>query len=132
MIEYEYIGCFFDYAELFDLIKDIRVNPLKNEKQKPHVTFKYKPDTINTDLFGEEISVNIIGYGNDGENEGLLVTLTSESKELTEMIQQIPVPHITLAVSDNGKAVNTRYLDFTAIEPRKISGFYNGHIDYER
>jgi len=127
MHKFEYVGCFFDYEELKELAESVRKSPLELEKTTPHVTFEYRPEAVDESLFGTEITVTAIGYGNDGENEGLKVTLTSNNATINEMIKRIPVPHITLAVSENGKAVNTRYLDFTNIQPFTIKGHYGGY-----
>lgn len=131
MHNYEYVGCFVDYQELSELVAPIRKNALPNNKPKPHVTFVYKPDTVLTELFGTAITVTITGYGNDGENEGLKVSLASDNDTINAMSKQIPVPHITLAVSDSGQAVNTRYLNFADIDPIQIIGWYGGHEDEE-
>lgn len=129
MSNYEYVGCFLDYAELSEKVKDLRQNPLQNEKYKPHVTFEYKPISVNKELLGQKIFVTIIGYGNNGENEGLQVSLSCDNELLNSMIQNIDRPHITLAVSSSGKPVNTKFLDFYPIEPIHIVGVYGGHID---
>lgn len=129
MHNYEYIGCFFDREELFRKIAHVRKNHLPNEKQAPHVTFAYAPEAVPEELFGQLISVTIIGYGNDGYNEGLLVTLSGYHPAINQMIAQIPVPHITLAVSNDGKAVNTRYIPFTPVEPIPITGQFGGFLN---
>ena len=129
MCEYEYVGCFFDYDELTKAVKQLRQFPLECEKLSPHVTFEYKPSYVDTSLFGTVVFVKIIGYGNDGENEGVLVTLTCDNEELNRTIKKIKKPHITLSVSKKGKAVNTKLLDFKSVEPIYISGYYGGHID---
>lgn len=126
MSEFEYIGCFFDYDELSGLVKSIRTNPLLNEKFNPHVTFKYMPDKVDVKLFGTKVKVTVTGYGNNGENEGLKVSLSCENEVLNKMIEKIEVPHITLSVSKNGAAVNTRYVDFNDIPSFEITGTYGG------
>lgn len=126
MCEYEYVGCFFDYNELSALVENLRKNPLKNNKTNPHVTFEYHPEVVNTLLFGAEITAEITGYGNDGENEGLCVRLLCSDKQLSDMAARIEKPHITLAVSDSGQAVNTRFLEFEEITPLRIVGKYGG------
>ena len=132
MGKYKYIGCFFEYESLYGVVKKLRKHPLAIEKTVPHVTFQYKPDFVDTSLFGIPILVTIIGYGSNGENEGLLVELTSDNEQINSMIRQIPVPHITLSVSENGQAVNTRYLDFTLFEkPMQIVGHYGGFSESE-
>ena len=129
MHSYEYIGCFFDREELFQKVDHIRKDPLPNEKSKPHITFVYAPETVPEELFGVPVTVTVTGYGNDGRNEGLQVVLTANDPSIHEMIARIPVPHITLAVSDDGQAVNTRYLSFSPIAPFQITGHFGGHID---
>lgn len=127
MHDFEYVGCFFDYGELAELVAPIRKNALKNDKPTPHVTFEYKPDTVLVELFGTAICATATGYGNNGENEGLKVVLSSDNEIINRMSSSIEVPHITLAVSDTGQAVNTRYLDFEPIAPIKIVGWYGGY-----
>lgn len=129
MTVYEYVGCFFDYEELIEKVASLRKSPLECPKKKPHVTFEYGPSSVDTTLFGEEIMVTIVGYGNDGENEGVLVTISSENDRIVDMVSKIPVPHITLAVSPEGKAVNTKFLQFAPVDPICIVGHYDGHID---
>lgn len=127
MHNFEYIGCFFEPAEFYRTVSHLRINPLPNEKKAPHVTFAYEPETVPQELFGQPITVTVTGYGNNGENEGLRVTLTGNNSRINEMIAAIPVPHITLAVSDTGQAVNTRYLEFSHVEPIRLTGQFNGH-----
>ena len=129
MTDYEYIGCFFDREDLLKKVAHIRKAPLPNEKKRPHITFVYGPESVPEELFGYPVSATVIGYGNDGRNEGLQVTLCSENPVLQEMIDRIPLPHITLAVSDDGEAVNTRYIPFSPVEPFALTGHFDGHID---
>ena len=131
MENYEYIGCFLNKEELFEKVKYLRQSPLPNEKKRPHITFVYKPATVPEELFGQKITVTVSGYGNDGNNEGLQVSLIGNHPVIDEMISRIPVPHITLAVSDIGHAVNTRYLSFFPIAPFTLMGHFGGHIDKE-
>ncbi len=129
MPNYEYVGCFLDYKELLEKVRELRYNSLPNEKVNPHVTFEYHPASVDTCLFGEKIFVAILGYGNNGENEGLQVTLSCGNKQLSDMIKKIDRPHITLAVSSSGQAVNTKYLEFKPVDPVYIVGCYDGHIE---
>lgn len=131
MSYFEYIGCFFDRDELFRKVAHIRRDPLPNEKQSPHITFVYAPEHVPVELFGQTVSVMVTGYGNDGHNEGLQVTLKGDHPAINEMIARIPVPHITLAVSDDGQAVNTRYIPFAPIEPFELVGYFGGHLEEE-
>lgn len=127
--KYHYIGCFFEPGLLFDKISERFPQRLSRTIKAPHVTFAYRPDTVNEALFGEKITVRIVSYGNDGTNEGVGVELFSANKEIIKMAEQIEVPHITLSVSRNGKPVNTRYLQFFAVEPFEVTGVMGGYTD---
>lgn len=124
---FKYIGSFVDFKQFHTCIDGIRRHPLEKTIECPHVTFAYRPETVDRDLFGTEIAITILGYGNDGENEGVLVRLDTENDRLQEMIKQIDVPHITIAISRDGKAVNTRNLRFQAIPPITITGIMGGY-----
>ncbi len=132
MENYKYVGCFIEHTLLADAVRHCRTNPLKHEKAFPHITFHYRPQTVDKTLFGTKIIVTIIGYGFDEQNEGLLVTLNSDNEKINDMIQQIPVPHITLSISDDGQAVNTRYLSFEKTDPIEIIGSYGGFEEGEQ
>lgn len=123
-MQYKYIGCFFDPEGLWEKTKMIRTSPLENLIQNPHVTFLYRPEIVNESLFGSCVEVTITGYGCDGNNEGVLVNLKIDQKELIELAQGIPVPHITLSLSDNADAVNTRYIHFEPVEPITVQGIF--------
>lgn len=124
---FNYIGCFVKSGTLHKAIRSIRQKPLENDIQFPHITFSYMPEEVNQELFGTLVSITVIGYGNDGNNEGLLVQLSSENIDVQEMIDKIQVPHITISVSNNGQPVNTRYLSFSAIEPIHLTGKVGGY-----
>lgn len=127
---YIYTGCFIPYHLFHDKISSIRRNPLQHDVKLPHITFAYKPNVVNEALFGELISVVVTGYGNDGLNEGVKVQLLSNNPTIQQAIDQIDVPHITIAVSDDGKPVNTRNLQFTEIPPKKLYGFFGGYTKW--
>lgn len=114
-----YTGVFFDKA-LTDNGK------LDKQIAFPHVTHKYKPAEIDRSLFGQVVIFKVIGYGINAENEGLLVEVAEASEEMKKALAEIEVPHITLSISANGKAVNTRYLDFELCTPWYIGGYYGG------
>lgn len=126
--KYRYIGCFFNKEYLWESIKAVDTNPLYKVIEAPHITFKYRPEFVDESLFGEEIQVKVLGYGNDGQNEGLLVELHTENATLTEMANSIEVQHITLSIGVDAEAVDTKYLDFTPIEPFYIVGHFGGFI----
>ena len=123
---FHYIGCFFSRDALWEILAPCRHAALENPIQAPHITFAYEPEEVDTALFGKEIWVTVIGYGNNGRNEAVKVTLHSEDPTLEKMIRQIPVPHITLSVSEGAEPVDSRYLDFTPIAPIQIKGTFGG------
>lgn len=125
-----YVGCFIKFDTFQSVIKAIRKNPLKNDIKAPHVTFKYRPSDVDDILFGESVRITIIGYGNDGLNEGLKVALKADNLVIQHMIDKIEIPHITVAVSNEGKPVNTKYLRFEKIKPIEIDGKYGGYTKW--
>lgn len=122
-----YVGCFLKFDTFHTAISCIRKAPLENIVLNPHVTFMYKPDEVILPLFGEKIQVTAIGYGNDGNNEGLKVRLKANNPIIQSMISKIEVPHITIAVSGDGKPVNTKNLCFEVIDPIELEGEYGGY-----
>lgn len=87
--------------------------------ENQHVTAVYQPcDSVYLDLLqhlGQECEMEILGYGNDGKNEGLLVQLHSDLPYRGAEKQ-----HITLSISKDGKAVNTAFLDFDKEIPEHL------------
>lgn len=130
--QFIYLGCFINSEELDAAICGIRRKRLKREIQHPHITLSYRPERVNRLMFGKLIHITIIGYGNDGMNEGLLVRLYSDDSDVQTMIEQVCVPHITLSVSSDGKSLNTRYLSFESIVPVQLTGRFGGFTKYGR
>ena len=124
---YEYVGCFFEWSDLEKALENIEHDHLWRKITFPHITFAYMPEFVDEELFGEKILVRIIGYGNDGENEGVKVEVVSGIPKLKEAFEQIEAPHITLSVSETGKPVNTRYLNYVPAEPVELTGIYGGY-----
>lgn len=120
------MGCFFEAGELYEKVEFIREMPLPMPVENPHITFQYKPKSIDRELFGQRIQVEIVGYGNNGINEGLCVRVFAGDPQIQEMIKKIEIPHITLALSEGGEAVNTRELEFSEIPTITITGIYGG------
>lgn len=120
-----YEGIFFDRDDLYDLVDPIRRDMLLNEIEYPHVTVRFRPNIIHYNLLGEQVTFAVIGYGNDGENEGVLVRpVDLENNELDELLSGISNMHITLGVADGAKPVNTQRIRFDAVEPVIISGTF--------
>ena len=122
-----YVGCFINYHDLQKKVNSIRKVSLSRQIRNPHITFAYKPESVDESLFGKKIKIIITGYGYNEDNEGVKVELYSNDSEIVKMIKNIPVPHITLSVITNGKPVNTRNLIFNAVEPIEIEGIYVGY-----
>lgn len=124
-----YTGAFVSTS----LIGERFIGTLSKTIANQHVTFAFKPsidiqDVINRHL-GEDVRITAIGYGNNGENEGLKVRVESESEELNKLIEAIDIPHITISVGENGKPVNTAKLEFKDIPSFTFTGkigFYDG------
>ncbi len=94
----------------------------------PHITFLYKPDKYHLieDYVGKDVTIHVIGYGCDGENSAFEVTFPEEYNEFyfnkDEDGNSIK-PHITLSLSDNAKASNSKNLTFVKFkEPIAIQG----------
>lgn len=125
-MKYRYIGLFVDRSEFYKLITNVgkRLDKLITE---PHVTFKYKPEVVDTSLFGEQAIIRLIAYGNDNINEGFKVEVQLENQKLQEMYNKILIPHITASISNDGKAVNTAFLHFEDLnKPIEINATFNG------
>ena len=101
---------------------------LSKDIEFKHITTEFRPTKAHEHLYGKQATFVIIGYGNDEVNEGYKVKLVScESDELRELYAAIPIPHITLSISPEGKVVNTKNLDFEPIDEfvmfTKFGGF---------
>lgn len=124
--DFRYIGCFVDPGELARKVEPLGKPRLSRVIAAPHVTFRYQPKTVDRSLFGQKVLVTIVGYGCDGENEGLKVQMRIDDPRLAELAEGIAVPHITLSVSQDGESVNTRYLDFSPVEPFDLAAVFGG------
>ena len=100
----QFVGIFFA-----DDIKGTLANT--DNKGGLHVTLSYRPsEDIWAELkpyIGKEVEVKVVGYGNDGQNEGLLVEFDGIPYYGAEK------KHITLSIAEGAKAVNTGFLDFS-------------------
>lgn len=124
--EYIYIGCFFDADTLWAAVAPFAPRRLERPVRAPHVTFVYRPERVDTRLFGREVTVRVTGYGNDGRNEGLRVELVTDEPALEALARAISLPHITLSVSRKGRPVDTAGLAFSPVEPFFLTGRFGG------
>lgn len=81
---------------------------------RPHITLAYRPaeSQIHEELFGKKIVCRLVGYGNDGLNEGFYVAFDGGDKRLVGLFNSIKTPHITMSFAEESKPVNTGTLDF--------------------
>lgn len=126
-MKYHYIGCFLPFEKLMGKCKELKLQHLERVIRSPHVTFVYEPDSVDESLFGEKVEIKVIGYGNNGINEGFQVEIFSSNERIVKMARRIPVPHITLSVGEHGKPVDTKKLDFAPIEEFMIEGWFGGY-----
>lgn len=125
-MNYIYTGWFLDPNQLRQALCGLPSHRLSKEIATPHVTLAFRPKEVFSSCFGTRATITAIGYGNDGENEGLLVTVQPEAEPLRQVLSSVSVPHITLSTSDTGKPVNTAKLDFIPISPIVLNGIYGG------
>ena len=105
-----YTGIFFT-KELFNFVD----SKLEKEIAFPHITFKFKPNKEEQELFTklivEKVKVHIYNFKQNSDNAGFFVDyIITENKELQECFDNILAPHITTSVSEKGKPVNTSKL----------------------
>lgn len=122
----KYIGGFLDPQLLEKQLENCDRYPLGRTITTPHVTFAYRPENVPYELFGLTVTVRAIGYGCDGENEVLLVEFENLPEPLQAYAEAISVPHITLSISEFGKAVNSYRLNFEPITPFVLEGIFGG------
>lgn len=102
---------------------------LSKDIEYKHITTEFKPTITHEHLYGKETNFMIVGYGNNQVNEGYLVKMTScEDEELQSLYEKIPVPHITLSVSETGKPVDTAKLTFKNTERFVVRCKFGGYI----
>lgn len=118
-----YAGIFLDLSQNPN-IKNISRHILANRIVHQHITLIYKPESSQPflDLVGEMAIVKVVGYAASEENEGLQVEILSDNRQIREMVTKISVPHITLSISEDGKAKNTCNLPFEPILPFYVYG----------
>ena len=128
-----YTGLFVDPQKIYEMFPP----KLDHKIRDPHVTAAFRPDDTKVllDSLEDDAKINIIAYGNDGKNEGLLVDVEADEaiKNILDNViepdkngelKHVPT-HITLSIADGAKAVDTRNLDFQKLEqPVSITGSY--------
>ena len=129
-----YAGLFVDPTYLYDKFPPTLAHRIRD----PHVTTAFRPgvEKLLLGSLGSNADIRAVGYGNDGQNEGLLVEVTADDPAVQKIIDERIEPdetgklrsfpvHITLSIADNAKAVNTRNLDFRPLPtPVDLTGVY--------
>ena len=128
-VAYHYTGCFVDAAALLARAPAMGPDRLGRLIRHPHVTFAYRPESVDEGLFGTPVTLRVTGYGCDGKNEGFRVEVLTDCAPLAQQAAAIEVPHITLSVGVEEQAVNTRWLVFAPVEPFEIESVYGGYLD---
>ena len=137
MVIYE--GIFFD-KNIEDKIKRLEAKlgiKLENDVSNLHCTFKYKPDNdeIFNDIVGKRFEIELLGYGSDGKNSGFIISLPCELYDYyinfdDVNTNKLKIPHITTSLGVDGKAVDTKNLNFIYLEnPIKINGRFGYFLD---
>ena len=110
-------------------VQDDLLSTLSKDIEYKHITTEFKPSITHEHLYGQQATFLVTGYGNNRINEGYRVKLIScESNELKELYDTIDIPHITLSISEDGKAVNTQMLDFIPTNEFKITTKFGGFL----
>lgn len=118
-----YTGIFLDNDDIYSHFP----SKLSVQVGHPHVTLVYRGgvESAHEEFLGEMVKVRVVGYGNDGKNEGLKVELVAENPELQNLCNTVEVPHVTLSTSRDSKNRNTKHLKFESIdEPIEFVGRY--------
>lgn len=126
MRKIEYIGCFFSQEVILEKAAQYHGDRLYRRISSPHVTFAFRPDTIPYEAFGCPVTVKVVSYGCDGENEAFGVEFEELPEILLPLSRQIKVPHITISVSRTGKPVNSSYISYEPIAPFTLQGVFGG------
>ena len=129
-----YTGLFFDPEEIYSQFPPSLARRIRD----PHVTTAYRPgvDKLFLNHLGSDAIIRAVGYGNDGQNEGLLVEIVAAPQIIKKTLEEQVIPdgaggykpfptHITLSIAEGAKAVNTRNLEFKRLDtPVDFTGIY--------
>lgn len=127
-----YSGLFINPDEIYSKFP----TNLSHRIRDPHVTVAYRPDVdkVFLDSLNSSADITVIGYGNNGENEGLLVKVKASDPIIQKTLDERVDPnrlgeikpvrmHITTSIADGAEAVRTKELNFLPLEnPVKLTG----------
>jgi len=131
MSEVIYVGIFVDEWAV-NLLQSKTVQ-LAKEVQNVHCTLCFRPTHEQLEQFsyvqGQGVLLDVVGVGCDGHNSGVAVRVPKWVPNINDA-----QPHITVWLSEDGKAVDTGKLEFNSCERFVITGrvgFYTkGEVDY--
>lgn len=118
-----YTGVFISENELYSVFKP----KLSVFKGHPHITLSFRGgiESAHEEWLGEKVVVKVVGYGNNGKNEGLKVELKAQNAELQKYLDSFGEHHITLSCSRDSDPKFTANLSFEKIEkPTEFVGIY--------
>lgn len=124
---YIYTGCFLPLEKIDEVSHYYGLTHLDQIVQNPHMTVEFRPRTVDESLFGEEVRITLVGYGNDTKNEGFKVVAHTKNAKLQQIIEKVLVPHITISTSRSGKPIDTGLLDFSQIKPVTLLARYGAY-----
>ena len=121
-------GIFFDRDEVLKLAELIGTERLEHVAKHPHVTTSiYPKKVLESYTIGEKVKCEIVGYGNDGQTEGVLVKLP-EGKPCNNTI-----PHIMISNVEGAKTADTSLLVFEML-PQSVylEGTFGRFDDHDK
>ena len=109
---------------------------LEHTLKYQHVLTDFLPEDTHNALWGVKATLSFLGYGNNGHNEGYLVSISTDNPVLNEILEKKKTTEaglfLTVGLSKDGKEEDTRKLDFEPIhvmEPVEVTfGGYNDNM----
>ena len=127
-----YTAIFFDGAnqKVMRLMGDDR---LECEIKRLHIPIQKDPEVVPRELFGTPVTVEILGYGNNGKNESLACSMYCEDKNLQDILDDVKLPTITISVSEKENLGKTPYMKFNRFRvPYTCKGVFGGYDEMKR
>ena len=132
MARVNYMGVFFD-AEVMQELIERQGEKLPKLVKNMHCTFRYAPSNGEIknfmEIVGQEFEIKVVGYCSDGKNSGYEIEIGPELNKYynnTHTIDKDGIPtveptsmHITVSMSEDGKAVDTGMLPFERLPEDK-------------
>lgn len=138
MENYRYVGLVFSGEGRMKLEQAIAKLPFKRLENPVGEFVLFIPGTcfienraknVHEELFGSEVTVQVIGYGRSEEAEAFRCEFlyTGYHPEFDDILRRVEIPHITISLGKEGRDRNSASLAFRPIsEPFFITGKYQG------